>query len=153
MKLFLKNKNNFFAKNHCEIQVHTILVCTLYSIKNSNYMMEMFARLKHSSLLKVSMNWAQNRLIIWVAEGDSNPANWLPCPKNFQPSGANVIKLFLSVKHSSLVWKLVIYGRKKFYNIGPWCQICKTFFLSHWFSGGLYHKTYYGHNLRISVIS
>ncbi len=26
-------KNFFFAKNHCEIQVHTILVCTLYSIK------------------------------------------------------------------------------------------------------------------------
>ncbi len=33
MKLFLKNKNNSFAKNHCEIQVCTILVCTLYSIK------------------------------------------------------------------------------------------------------------------------
>ncbi len=33
VKLFLKNKNNFFAKNHCEIQVRTILVYTLYSIK------------------------------------------------------------------------------------------------------------------------
>jgi hypothetical protein len=33
MKLFLKNKNNFLVKNHCEIQVRTILVCTLYSIK------------------------------------------------------------------------------------------------------------------------
>ncbi len=33
MRLFLKNKNNFFAKNHCEIQVRTILVCTLYSIE------------------------------------------------------------------------------------------------------------------------
>ncbi len=33
MKLFLKNKNNFFATNHCEIQVRTILVCALYSIK------------------------------------------------------------------------------------------------------------------------
>ncbi len=33
LKLFLKNKYNFFAKNHCEIQVCTILVCTLYSIK------------------------------------------------------------------------------------------------------------------------
>jgi hypothetical protein len=29
----LKSKNNFFAKNHCEIQVRTILLCTLYSIK------------------------------------------------------------------------------------------------------------------------
>jgi hypothetical protein len=30
-------------------------------------------------------------------------------------------KAFLdySNKHSSLVWKLVNYGRKKFYNIGP----------------------------------
>ncbi len=36
MKLFLKNKNNFFAKNYCEIQVRTILVCTLYSIKYGN---------------------------------------------------------------------------------------------------------------------
>ncbi len=54
------------------------------------------------------------------------------------PVGANVIKLFLSIifvisqsvrtrqafqaysiKHSSLVRKLVTYGRKKFYNNGP----------------------------------
>jgi hypothetical protein len=33
VKLFLKNKNNIFAKNHCEIKVRTILVCALYSIK------------------------------------------------------------------------------------------------------------------------
>jgi hypothetical protein len=34
VKLFLKNKNKiFFAKNHCEIQVHTILVCALCAIK------------------------------------------------------------------------------------------------------------------------
>jgi hypothetical protein len=32
MELFLKINVNFFAKNHCEIQVRTILVCTLYSI-------------------------------------------------------------------------------------------------------------------------
>jgi hypothetical protein len=31
-KLFFKN-DFFFAKNHCEIQVSTILVCALYSIK------------------------------------------------------------------------------------------------------------------------
>ncbi len=31
-EIFLE-KNNFFAKNQCEIQVHTILVCALYSIK------------------------------------------------------------------------------------------------------------------------
>ncbi len=36
VKLFLKNKNNFFAKNHCEFQVRTILVCTLYTIKYGN---------------------------------------------------------------------------------------------------------------------
>jgi hypothetical protein len=35
VKLFLKNKNNFLAKNHFEIQVRTILICTLYSIKYS----------------------------------------------------------------------------------------------------------------------
>jgi hypothetical protein len=28
-----KIKINFFAKNHCEIQVHTLLVCAIYSIK------------------------------------------------------------------------------------------------------------------------
>ncbi len=33
MKLFLKNENIFVAKNDCEIQVCTILVCTLCSIK------------------------------------------------------------------------------------------------------------------------
>ncbi len=33
IRLFLKNKNNFFAKNHYEIQVGTLLVCGLYSIK------------------------------------------------------------------------------------------------------------------------
>ncbi len=33
LKLFLKNKYNSFAKNHREIQVHAILICTLYSIK------------------------------------------------------------------------------------------------------------------------
>jgi hypothetical protein len=29
----LKNFKNFFAKNDCDIQVRTILLCTLYSIK------------------------------------------------------------------------------------------------------------------------
>ena len=36
-------------------------------------------------------------------------------------------------KRTSLLQKLVNYDRKKFYNIGP---------------RGLYHKTYYGRNLR-----
>ena len=35
VKIFLKNKNNFYAKNHCEIHVNTILVCALCSIKYS----------------------------------------------------------------------------------------------------------------------
>ncbi len=29
-------KYNFFAKNHCEIKVRTILICALYSIKYGN---------------------------------------------------------------------------------------------------------------------
>ncbi len=33
VKLCVKNKVCCFAKNHCEIQVHTILVCALYLIK------------------------------------------------------------------------------------------------------------------------
>ncbi len=37
VKLFLKHKQYFFAKNHCEIQVHTILVCALYSIKYDKF--------------------------------------------------------------------------------------------------------------------
>ena len=36
-EIILKNKNNIFAKNHCEIKVCTILVCTLYSIKYGEY--------------------------------------------------------------------------------------------------------------------
>jgi hypothetical protein len=32
VKLFLKNKLIFFAKKHCEIQVRTILVCTLWCL-------------------------------------------------------------------------------------------------------------------------
>ncbi len=39
VKLFLKNKINFFAKNHCEIQLHTILVCALYLIKYSTLLL------------------------------------------------------------------------------------------------------------------
>jgi hypothetical protein len=32
-EIILEKLNKFFAKNHCEIQVRTILVCTLCSIK------------------------------------------------------------------------------------------------------------------------
>ncbi len=32
-EIILENKDNFFVKYHCEIQVPTILVCALYSIK------------------------------------------------------------------------------------------------------------------------
>ena len=35
-EIILENKNKIFAKNHCEIQVHTLLVCALYLIKYSN---------------------------------------------------------------------------------------------------------------------
>jgi hypothetical protein len=36
VQLFLKNKIHFFAKNDCEIQVCTKLVCALYAIKYGN---------------------------------------------------------------------------------------------------------------------
>jgi hypothetical protein len=36
-EIILKNKLIFFAKNHCEIQVSTIHVCALYSIKYGKY--------------------------------------------------------------------------------------------------------------------
>jgi len=36
-ELFLKHRNNFFAKNHCEIQVRTILVRALNSIKYGSF--------------------------------------------------------------------------------------------------------------------
>jgi hypothetical protein len=32
-KITLEKQKYFFAKNHCEIQLCTILVCALYSIK------------------------------------------------------------------------------------------------------------------------
>jgi len=41
-------------------------------------------------------------------------------------------------KHSNVLRKSVNYGRKYFYNIGPWAQCYKTFFVR---------------NLRIFVIS
>ncbi len=39
-EIILENKIIFFAKNQCEIQVHTILVCTLSSIKYGTYLSE-----------------------------------------------------------------------------------------------------------------
>jgi hypothetical protein len=36
VKLFLKNKNIFFAKNHCEFQVRTFFVWALYGIIYGN---------------------------------------------------------------------------------------------------------------------
>ncbi len=42
VKLFLKNKNILLAKNHCEMQVLTILVCTLYSIKYGTFFVETY---------------------------------------------------------------------------------------------------------------
>ncbi len=36
-EIILETKNNFFAKNHCKIQVWTILVHTLYSIRYGVY--------------------------------------------------------------------------------------------------------------------
>jgi hypothetical protein len=45
---------------------------------------------------------------------------------------ASVIKFrlekFTNDKRSSLLWKTVIYGQKKFYNIGPWCRCYETFY-------------------------
>jgi hypothetical protein len=83
---------------------------------------EVNGRGKHSSLLRCDNNYVRK---MFYSTG----------------RGANVIKLFLSViygfscearvfqhrlekftndKRSSLLWKSVIYGQKKFYNIGPW---------------------------------
>ena len=43
VKLFLKTKIIFFAKNYCKIQVHTILVCELNLIKYGNCIYESFS--------------------------------------------------------------------------------------------------------------
>ncbi len=40
-------KINFFAKNHCEIQVDIILVCVLYSIKYCLCFVYFFNRVVH----------------------------------------------------------------------------------------------------------
>jgi hypothetical protein len=32
-EIILETQTKFFSKNHCEIKVHSILVCALYSIK------------------------------------------------------------------------------------------------------------------------
>jgi hypothetical protein len=35
-EIILETKNEFFDKIYCKIQVHTVLVCALYSIKYDN---------------------------------------------------------------------------------------------------------------------
>jgi hypothetical protein len=37
-EIILEIKKYFFAKNQCEIQVRTLLVCTLYLIKYGHFM-------------------------------------------------------------------------------------------------------------------
>ncbi len=39
------------------------------------------------------------------------------------------LERFARNKHSSLLRKSVNYGQKKFYNIGPWAQCYKTFYV------------------------
>ncbi len=36
-KIILEKNKNIYSKNHCEIQVRTILVCALYSIKYGTF--------------------------------------------------------------------------------------------------------------------
>ena len=50
------------AKNHCEIQVRTILACTLYSIKSGNFkikMLKMVIGLSACNLKVVGLNTSQ----------------------------------------------------------------------------------------------
>jgi hypothetical protein len=52
-KIILEKLNKNFAKNHCEIQVRTLLVCALYSIKygicsRSVYICGFFLLLPHT---------------------------------------------------------------------------------------------------------
>jgi hypothetical protein len=75
--------------------------------------------------------------------GVSNPQfychTWDQCYKTFFVRDLRILILRYSVcqtrlekltndKHSNLLWKSVIYGQKKFYNIGPWDQCYKTFY-------------------------
>ncbi len=44
-----------------------------------------------------------------------------------QPKYQTRLERLARGKHSSLLQKLVYYGCKKFYNVGPWFQCYKTF--------------------------
>ncbi len=53
-EIIIEKLKYFFAKNHCEIQVRTILACTLYSIKYSRFA-------QHISLLDIHLSTSKNK--------------------------------------------------------------------------------------------
>ncbi len=69
VKLFLKNRNKNFAKNHCEIQVRTILECVWYSIKYGEWFCEYKSRIS-------SFNRdVRNEKDYWWTNGKTNIPN------------------------------------------------------------------------------
>ncbi len=67
-------------------------------------------------------------------------------------------KVIASYKHSSLLWKVVTYDRKKFYNIDTWIRRYKPVFLRRRRSGNFglkaqFYSTFYGCNLRVFAVS
>ncbi len=90
------------------------------------------ARKKHSSLLQKFVNYRQIKFY--------NIGPWRQCYKTFFVRNLRIFVQIYSVcqtrleelsrdKHSSLLQKFVNYRQIKFYNIGPWRQCYKTFFV------------------------
>jgi hypothetical protein len=70
-------------------------------------------KLEHLSMVSLSNSGAPERCFPWVGSR-------ITCR----------LEKLARDKRSSLMWKVETFGRKKFYNIGHWCQSYKTLFSS-----------------------
>ncbi len=109
MKLFLKNKIIFLAKNHWEIQVHTILVCTLYLIK-------------YGTLLESSIMLLSNIYSAGITH-DDHPLQ----SSYYYSTGHSLYSQTLDeAKRASLFCCGVSNEEETFYNVVDRCQSRKT---------------------------
>ncbi len=90
------------------------LTCKHYS------RMERLAREKNYNLLRTFVNYGRKMSVIY---------EFFLLPTVFVRLGCKKLGRY---KRSSLLQKLLIYGRKQFYNIWPWCHSLRQNDLSNW---------------------
>ncbi len=118
VKLFWKMKKKYFSKNHFEIQVHTKIVCTLYSIKYGNGLLHFFA-----------VTTFDHNFYIWCF---SIPLHKLWKTKGFcqlviLSTARNTVALLANIR---LSWKMLLGTNTLAYFAGV--SVIKTQGLSHW---------------------